>query len=70
PPHHGRATLQALASELQLEVDELFPIAETLQLLRFAELDSGVVRLTDEGQRFAAGEVDARKSLFAQHLIA
>ncbi|MFX6804089.1 AAA-associated domain-containing protein, partial [Acinetobacter baumannii] len=37
---------------------------------RFAELDSGMVRLTDEGQRFAAGEVDARKSLFAQHLIA
>ncbi|QCI63319.1 AAA-associated domain-containing protein [Phreatobacter stygius] len=70
PPHHGRAALQALASELQLEVDELFPIAETLQLLRFAELDAGTVRLTEEGRRFAASEVDARKNLFAQHLIA
>jgi NitT/TauT family transport system ATP-binding protein len=70
PPHNGRASLQALASELQLEVDELFPIAETLQLLRFAEVDGGTVRLTDEGQRFADAEVDARKSLFAQHLLA
>ena len=69
-PHDGRAPLQTLAFELQLEVDELFPIAETLQLLRFAELDAGTVRLTDEGRRFAASEVDARKNLFAQHLLA
>ena len=35
-----------LASELQLEADELLPIAETLQLMRFAEIDGRTIRLT------------------------
>src|SRR5579872_6746522 len=38
-PYNGRADLPHLADSLQLEVDELFPIAETLQLLRFAEFE-------------------------------
>ncbi len=69
-PYAGQADLPALASELQLEIDELFPIAETLQLLRFAEVDGGDIRLTEAGRRFAVGEVDERKKLFAQHLTA
>ncbi|MGY2052654.1 ABC transporter ATP-binding protein [Methylobacterium sp. JK268] len=69
-PHNGRADLPALASDLQLEIDELFPIAETLQLLRFAEVEGGDIRLTPDGRRFAVGEVDERKRLFAQHLLA
>lgn len=51
-------------------MDELFPIAETLQLLRFAEPEGGDIRLTAGGHRFAEGEVDERKRLFAQHLLA
>src|ERR1700674_4626368 len=35
-PYNGRADLPALATSLQMEIDELFPAAETLQLLRFA----------------------------------
>jgi len=31
----GRADLPHLATSLQMEVDDLFPVAETLQLLRF-----------------------------------
>src|SRR5580693_7217009 len=34
-PYNGKADLPDLASELQLEADELLPIAETLQLMRF-----------------------------------
>jgi NitT/TauT family transport system ATP-binding protein len=70
PPYHGRADLPALASVLQMEVDELFPMAETLQLLRFAEVEGGDIRLTEAARRFATGEVDERKRLFAQHLLA
>ncbi|WP_018259866.1 ABC transporter ATP-binding protein [Methylobacterium sp. WSM2598] len=69
-PYQGTADLPALASTLQLEVDELFPIAETLQLLRFAELEGGDITLTPAGRRFAESAVDERKQLFAQHLIA
>src|SRR5262249_58177980 len=40
-----------------------------LQLVRFAEVAEGDIRLTEDGLRFAHAEVDARKRLFAQHLI-
>src|ERR1019366_8751844 len=63
-PYMGRADLPALADSLQMEVDELFPVAETLQLLRFAEIEEGDIKLTPAGQRFAEADVDVRKKLF------
>jgi len=52
-----------------MEADELFHAAETLQLLRFAELAEGDLKLTDAGRRFAEAGVDERKAQFAQHLV-
>jgi NitT/TauT family transport system ATP-binding protein len=52
-----------------MEVDDLFPIAETLQLLRFAEVAEGDIRLTEAGKRFVHSDQDGRKRLFAQHLL-
>ena len=69
-PYHGRADLPALAAALHMEIDDLFPVAETLQLLRFAEVAEGDIRLTAAGQRFVNLESDERKRLFAQHLVA
>jgi NitT/TauT family transport system ATP-binding protein len=69
-PYLGRADLPALADSLQMEVDELFPVAETLQLLRFAEMEEGDIRLTAAGRRFAEADVDVRKKLFGDHLLA
>jgi NitT/TauT family transport system ATP-binding protein len=69
-PYSGHADLPPLAANLQMEVDELFPIAETLQLLRFAELAEGDLRLTESGKHFVRGDSDERKKLFAQHLLA
>ena len=68
-PYEGKADLPDIAGTLQMEVDELFPIAETLQLLRFAELEEGDVRLTDVGSRFVHSDVDTRKRIFAEHLV-
>jgi NitT/TauT family transport system ATP-binding protein len=68
-PYDGKADLPPLAQSLQMEADDIFPIAETLQLLRFAELEEGDIRLTPAGRRFAHGEVDERKRLFAEHLV-
>src|SRR5580698_2110322 len=68
-PYSGKAELPTLASELQLEADELLPIAETLQLMRFAEIEGRMLRLTAAGKRYAVAEVDARKQLFARHLL-
>jgi NitT/TauT family transport system ATP-binding protein len=69
-PYHGRADLPVLAGTLQLEADELFHLGEALQLLRFAQLSEGDIVLTDAGKRFANLDTDARKRLFAEHLLA
>jgi NitT/TauT family transport system ATP-binding protein len=68
-PYDGRADLPHLATSLQMEVDDLFPVAETLQLLRFTEISEGDIRLTDPGKRFVHADVDERKRLFSQHLL-
>jgi NitT/TauT family transport system ATP-binding protein len=64
-PYRGHADLPALAGTLQMEIDDLFPIAETLQLLRFAELVEGDIKLTEAGRRFVDLDPDDRKRLFA-----
>jgi NitT/TauT family transport system ATP-binding protein len=69
PPFNGKADLPEIASDLQMEIDELFPVAETLQLLRFAELEGGDLKLSDEGRAFAQASVDERKHIFARHLL-
>ncbi len=68
-PNNGRAELAALARDLQMEADELLPIAETLQLMRFAEIEGRTIRLTPAGRRYEAADVDERKQLFARHLL-
>jgi NitT/TauT family transport system ATP-binding protein len=69
-PFKGKADLPEIASDLQMEIDELFPVAETLQLLRFAELEGGDLRLTEDGLAFAQADIDERKRIFLRHLLA
>jgi len=68
-PYNGNADLPVIASALQMEVDDLFPVAESLQLLRFAEIEGGDIRLTDVGKQFAEAGVDDRKKLFQRQLL-
>ncbi len=70
PPYDGRADLPALAASLQLEADELLPIGETLQLLHFAELEEGDIKLTETGRQFVQSDTEDRKKLFAAALLA
>jgi len=68
-PFNGKADLPDIASDLQMEIDELFPVAETLQMLRFAELEGGDLKLTEEGLAFAHADIDERKRIFLRHLL-
>jgi len=68
PPYNGTADLPKIASELQMEIDELFPVAETLQMMRFAEVEGGDIKLLPEAIAFANSAVDERKKIFARHL--
>jgi NitT/TauT family transport system ATP-binding protein len=67
-PYSGRADLPALAAALQLELDELLPLGETLHMLGFAILEEGDIRLTENGRRFADADTDSRKEIFSQAL--
>jgi NitT/TauT family transport system ATP-binding protein len=69
PPFNGNADLPKIAHDLQMEIDELFPVAETLQMMRFAELEGGDLKLTDAGMTFANAALVDRKRLFSQHLL-
>jgi len=68
-PFNGTADLPEIASDLQMEIDVLFPVAETLQMLRFAELEGGDLKLTEEGLDFAQADPDERKRIFLRHLL-
>jgi NitT/TauT family transport system ATP-binding protein len=69
-PFRGRADLPELAAALHYEADDLFPVAETLQLMRFAEVEGGDIRLAAAARRYVDADVDARKQLFRRHLLA
>jgi NitT/TauT family transport system ATP-binding protein len=68
-PFSGKADLPKIASDLQMEIDELFPVAETLQMMRFAELEGGDIKLTEAGTAFANAAPDERKRVFARQLL-
>src|SRR5271156_6633436 len=70
PPYDGQADLPHLADSLQLEIDDLFPLGETLQLLHLAEFAEGDIKLTPTGKRFVDMDVDQRKKLFGEKLLA
>ncbi len=68
-PYSGKADLPVLADELHMEVDELFPVAEAMQMFHFAELEGGDIKLTDIGKQFAELGMDDRKKLFQRQLL-
>ena len=61
--------LPELADELMMNVDDLFPILETLEILGFAIISEGDIRLSDLGKEFSSADLQTRKLLFAQSLL-
>lgn len=69
PAYGGHAELADIARALALEINELFPIAEALHILEFAELKEGAIKLTAAGRVFAQSDIGERKRLFREHLL-
>jgi NitT/TauT family transport system ATP-binding protein len=69
PPYNDKADLADLARGLNFEVDDLFPVADALSILHFAELKDGELHLTPDGVNFAQLDIDERKALFGLHLL-
>ena len=65
----AKIDLPELADELMMNVDDLFPILETLEILGFAHVLGGDTHLTMLGQQFSEADLHGRKYLFAQRLL-
>ncbi|CEF55983.1 ABC transporter related [Acetobacter ghanensis] len=65
---NGRADLPVLAEKLQLELDDLFPLGESLELLALAELEDGDILLTNEGVHFVLSDLEERKAIMGHAL--
>nr|ADU86007.1 putative ABC transporter-related protein [Dactylosporangium aurantiacum subsp. hamdenensis] len=63
--HTEPVDLADLADELGLEIDDLLPLVDALELLAFATVDHGSVALTGVGTDFAGADVQASKEIFA-----
>ena len=69
-PYKGKADLAGDRRRIAfLEVDELFPIADALQMLHLAEIEGGDIRLTEIGKQFVEAETDDRKKIFQRQLL-
>lgn len=65
---YQKVDLPELAEELHYEIDDLFPIMEALEILRFVRVSEGDVELTPAGKQLVETGILERKKIFAQHL--
>jgi NitT/TauT family transport system ATP-binding protein len=68
-PYNGHADLPVIADELHLEIDDLFPLSDALQMLRLAEIGGGDIKLTEIGKQFVEAGTDDRKKIFQRQLL-
>ena len=52
-----------------MNVDDLFPIWETLEILGFAQVLDGDIHLSELGKQFSEADLQGRKLLFAHRLL-
>jgi NitT/TauT family transport system ATP-binding protein len=65
----GQHDLYRMSEELVLELDDLLPIVETAEMLGFATVDQGDIRLTPLGQTFADASILTRKEILASRAL-
>jgi len=64
-----RIDLPELGDELMMNIDDLFPLLETLEILGFAKVSDGDIQLYPLGRQFAEADLQARKKIFAGLLL-
>ena len=68
PEHQGKMDLPDLADTLTLDIDDLFPLTEVLDVLHLARVSKGDITITDEGKAFVDADILERKKLFSIYL--
>jgi NitT/TauT family transport system ATP-binding protein len=64
----GRVDIYKLADELVDSFEDILPIIEAAELLGFARVETGDLRLTTLGQTFADAGIQARKAIFSARI--
>ncbi len=67
--HDGREDLAVLGRELQMELDDILPLVEAVELLGFGEAMEGDLILTDAGRRLAEGDELQDKEIFREQVL-
>jgi NitT/TauT family transport system ATP-binding protein len=68
--HGGREDLHRLSHQLMLGVDDLLPIVDACTLLGFVRVAEGDAEITDQGRSVAAADIQTRKKLVREALLA
>lgn len=63
------AELSEVADEMHLGLDDMLPVAEALEILRFASVVEGRFNLTPIGDAFAKASILDQKKIFARQLL-
>jgi NitT/TauT family transport system ATP-binding protein len=68
--HGGREDLHRISHQLMLESDDLLPIVDACVHLGFAFVEQGDAQITELGREFGAGDIQRRKELFREAVLA
>jgi NitT/TauT family transport system ATP-binding protein len=68
--HGGREDLHRISHQLMLESDDLLPIVDACVLLGFATVEQGDAEITGLGREVANGDIQQRKRLFRDAVLA
>ncbi|MBS0359663.1 MAG: AAA-associated domain-containing protein [Proteobacteria bacterium] len=70
PEFAEKIDLPELADELSMNIDDLFPLTEALEILDFAKVSHGDIEITEIGKEFINADILERKKIFAKQLLA
>lgn len=62
--------LPKLADNLHLDINNIFPLTEALEMLRFIQISNSELTISAAGKQFIEADILERKRLFANHLLA
>ncbi len=62
--HGGKVDISALASELSMEIDDIFPLIEASVFLDFGEIREGDYLLTERGKAFSEADTLKKEEIF------
>jgi len=68
PETNGKMDLPVVAETLMLDIDELFPLTELMEILHFAKVSKGDITITESGKAFVEASILERKKIFSECL--